>query len=100
MTLDEIIETLTAIDEYRLIEPDMRALRRAINALEHARELRDQVTRAYPIAELHEGHGNVLLWHRDHGEPPVVGHVLDDDFDASRYTHFTLISNPEFPDDE
>lgn len=53
----------------------------------------DRITILRPIEDLHEDHGEVLLWNLEIGDPPIVNCYLDSEFDESEYTHFSLIPN-------
>lgn len=54
-------------------------------------EIGQDVTTLRPIAELHEDHGDVLLWRLPICEAPDIGSCLDCNFDENKYTHWSLL---------
>lgn len=85
--LDQIKnKRLLSATEYKFFTEDMK-----IQLVVLAKIGKD-VTTLRPIAELHEDHGDVLLWRVPICEPPDVGSCLDCDFDESKYTHWSVIA--------
>ena len=54
----------------------------------------------YPIEDLHEDHGCVLLWRVPINEPPILGFATDDDtiseLEDGYYTHFSILCSPKY----
>lgn len=61
----------------------------ARNQLMELATIGKDVTTLRPIAELHEDHGDVLLWRLPICDPPDMGSCLDCEFDESNYTHWS-----------
>lgn len=53
----------------------------------------------YPIADLHEDDGCVLLWRVPVNEPPILGWCTDDtieEIEQGYYTHYSLLPIPKY----
>jgi hypothetical protein len=82
--------------DYTELESELRAERAKVAELTN--EL-NKYTIPRPIEDIHEDHGEVLLWNLPIEYYPDIGGCLNTDFDENLYTHFTLIPNIKDPID-
>jgi len=76
-------------DAVELVEIENNSLKAQLEQQEKYAEIGKSVSTLRPIEDLHEDHGDVLLWQLPICEAPDVGSCIDCNFDENLYTHWS-----------